>query len=232
MVYLTGDTHGNFIRVKDFCRKMEPTTDDIMIVLGDAGVNYFGEQSSDNKLKKMLSQLPITIFCIHGNHEARPWHLKSYHLIDWHGGKVWVEDKYPNILFAKDGEVYDFNGKKAIVIGGAYSVDKYYRLTRGMNWFNDEQPSDEIKMDVEKKLDEIGYKVDFVFSHTSPLSYEPREWFLQGLDQSSVDKSTEIWLDEIHSKLKCDRWYCGHYHGSKEIDEFKFMFEDFCMLGD
>ena len=29
------------------------------------------------------------------------------------------------------GEVYDFNGNSCIVIGGAYSVDKYYRLARG-----------------------------------------------------------------------------------------------------
>ena len=43
---------------------------------------------------------------------------------------VWVEDKYPNLLFAKDGEVYDFDGYKCLVIGGAYSVDKYWRIFR------------------------------------------------------------------------------------------------------
>lgn len=31
---------------------------------------------------------------------------------------------------------------KTIVIGGAYSVDKFYRLSKGYNWFEDEQPSD------------------------------------------------------------------------------------------
>lgn len=41
---------------------------------------------------------------------------------------------------------------KTIVIGGAYSVDKFYRLSKGYNWFEDEQPSDEIKAYVESNL--------------------------------------------------------------------------------
>ena len=69
----------------------------------------------------------------------------EYKSQEWNGGKVWVEEAYPNILFAKDGEIYDIAGMKTIVIGGAYSVDKFYRLSKGYNWFEDEQPSDEIK---------------------------------------------------------------------------------------
>lgn len=48
-----------------------------------------------------------------------------------------------NILFAKDGEVFDFDGLQAIVIGGAYSADKHLRLARGWSWFADEQSSAE-----------------------------------------------------------------------------------------
>ena len=61
MVYLTGDTHGDFRRIKQFCFKVEPSLDDTLIILGDAGINYYGEER-DCKLKKTLSQLPITIF--------------------------------------------------------------------------------------------------------------------------------------------------------------------------
>ncbi len=85
------------------------------------------------------------MLCIHGNHEMRPETVPSYHEAPWHGGSVYVEDEFPNLLFAKDGEVYDLDGQKAIVIGGAYSVDKWYRLQCDLNWFPDEQPSDEIK---------------------------------------------------------------------------------------
>ena len=156
-------------------------------------------------------------------------------LVDFLGGKVWVEEEYPNILFAKDGEIFDFevNGAiyKSIVIGGAYSVDKHYRLMMGWSWFSDEQPNKEIKDFVENQLDKHNWDIDIVLSHTCPKYYEPVEWFLSGLDQSTVDKSTEIWLDNIFEKLNFKKWYCGHYHGSKKIDGFQFMFLDFDSFG-
>ena len=57
--------------------------------------------------------------------------------------------------------------------------------------------------------------------------YAPVEVFLPGIDQSTVDKSTEEWLATIESKLHYERWYCGHYHTRKQIDKMQFMFEDF-----
>lgn len=50
------------------------------------------------------------------------------------------------------------------------------------------------------------------------------------IDQSSVDKSTEQWLDTIESRLHYERWYCGHYHTDKEIDKIRFMFQDYALL--
>lgn len=75
-------------------------------------------------MKKLLSELPITLFCLHNNHENRPQNITSYAEEEWHGGIIFVEEKYPNLLFAKDGEIFDLDGNKYIIIGGAYSVDK------------------------------------------------------------------------------------------------------------
>ena len=234
MVYITGDTHGDFTRIMYFCRRMKTTKDDIMIVLGDAGINYC-LNNRDIMLKKQLAKMPITLFCIHGNHEARPANIDTYKEIEWHGGIVYIEEEYPNIIFAKDGEVYDFEtesgiNKKCIVIGGAYSVDKYYRLRNGWEWFEDEQPSDEIKKYVESQLEKYNWEVDIVLTHTCPICYEPIEWFLKGLDQSTVDKTTEMWLGNIEFKLKYNKWYCGHYHGEKKIAKMQFMFESIDVL--
>ena len=233
MVYIRGDTHGSFSDVWDFCCKMHTSKEDILIILGDAGINYHLD-NNDKRLKEILAYFPITFFCVHGNHEARPANINTYRLTDWKGGKVWVEDKYPNILFAKDGEVFQFETDDGIldcmVIGGAYSVDKYYRLRNGWQWFEDEQPSDEIKAFVEEQLENRNWTVDVVLSHTCPVKYEPVEWFLKGLDQSSVDKSTENWLNEIENNLDYKKWYCGHYHGHKQIDKMEFMFEHFDIL--
>lgn len=224
-IYITGDTHGDFTLFPAFCHRMKTTTEDIMIVLGDAGLNYYANRK-DQERQEEVSKIPITFFCIHGNHEMRPEHVKGYQLIDWHGGKVWQKEEYPNILFAKDGEIYEIGGKKVIVIGGAYSVDKYYRLARGYRWFEDEQPSEEIKKYVEEQLERVWWKVDVVLSHTSPYRYEPREVFLPGLDQSTVDDSTERWLDTIEEQLEYEKWYCGHFHTMKKIDKLQFMYHD------
>lgn len=281
MVYITGDTHGDFNRVIEFQRKMHLTKQDTLIILGDAGINYSGGMR-DVDCKEFLSTFPFTIFCIHGNHEMRPTDVMGYTTKEYCGGTVYYEEDYPNILFAKDGEIYNLDGFKCLVIGGAYSVDKWHRVLsaynrihfmcpdllsadeyeralmmlrgqtndadgsickslekviamlpkNGYGWFESEQPSDEIKAYVESQIAKVDNTVDIVLSHTCPLKYEPTEVFLSGLDQSSVDKSTEEWMDKIESILSYKRWFCGHFHTIKKIDKMQFMFEDFDILHD
>ena len=224
MIYITGDKHADFREVFYFCYANETTLDDILIVLGDAGINYYANDK-DNELKNSLKEhYPITLFCIHGNHEERPENIKTYKTKKFHDGIVYYEEDYPNILVAKDGEIYNFNNKKVLVIGGAYSVDKYFRLARGYNWYESEQPSDETKNKVKSVLKDLDNKVDIILSHTCPYKYLPREMFLEGIDQSTVDNSTEYFLDEIEESTDYNLWYCGHYHTDKKIDKIIFMF--------
>lgn len=183
IVYLTGDTHGRFERIVDFCSRREMDRENTFVILGDAGLNFYGGLR-DALGKEQLAKLPCTFFCIHGNHEQRPGPELGYELSSYHGGQVWVQPQYPNLVFAIDGEVYDFCGHSCLVIGGAYSVDKYYRLAMGYGWWPDEQPSPQIKEKVERVLEERNWQVDVVFSHTCPLKYEPVEVFLPGIDQA------------------------------------------------
>lgn len=235
MVYLTGDTHGAFRRLEGFCERFNTTKDDILIILGDAGFNFDGYYY-DAKKKARVQALPITVFCIHGNHEMRPETLEYYRETKWHAGTVFVEDEFPDIFFAKDGEVYDFltsdgSTKKAIAIGGAYSVDKQYRILNNWGWWADEQPSKEIKKRVEQVLAERDWNIDIVLSHTVPEKYMPVENFISGVEQSSVDRTTEKWLEKIEAKLSYDKWYAGHFHCEKQVNEkFKIMFEGYCEL--
>lgn len=221
MIYITGDTHGKFARIEKFCQEFNTTKTDYLIILGDAGINYFGLE--DNELKSYLESLPITFLLVYGNHEERPENIKTYKTKNFCNGIVYYEEEYSNILFAKDGEIYNLNNKSVLVIGGAYSVDKEYRLTFGYQWYESEQPSEETK---EKILDIVNKnkEVDIVLSHTCPYKYIPREVFLSGIDQSKVDNSTEYFLDEVENKLIYKKWYCGHYHTEKQIDKIEFMF--------
>ena len=42
MIYITGDTHGDFSRIAHFCVLMNTKQDDIMIIPEDAGINFYG----------------------------------------------------------------------------------------------------------------------------------------------------------------------------------------------
>ena len=225
MVYITGDIHGEVYRVSEMIEKYEITPNDIIVILGDVGMNYYGNKHGDRRNKKRLNNFDIPILCIHGNHEMRPETLITYREEPWMGGTVYFEEEFPNLFFAKDGEIYDLEGIKAIAIGGAYSVDKWYRLQRNIHWFPDEQPSIEIKTRVEKKLDELNWQVDTVLTHTCPYGYIPREAFMSYVNQSTVDNSTELWLDTLEKKLNYKAWYCGHWHIEKRIDKIHFLFE-------
>lgn len=217
MIYITGDTHRDFSRIY----KLEKDSDNMLIVLGDVGINYYLNEE-DKNCKEHLKKLNLKLFCVRGNHEERPENISTYKEVEMFGEKVFIEEEYPNLIFAKDGEIYNIDGKKILVIGGAYSVDKQYRLLHGYKWFKDEQLT---KKEMDTILDKVkGKHFDIVLTHTCPYKYEPREVFMQGLDQSKVDKSMEHFLDKIEENINYDKWYCGHYHTEKQVDKLEFMF--------
>lgn len=217
MIYITGDTHRDFSRFYN----LNENEDDMLIVLGDAGINYF-LNDEDIRYKEYLKKFKLKLFCIRGNHEERPENINTYKEVEMFGGKVFIEEDYPNLIFAKDGEIYNIGGKSVLVIGGAYSIDKEYRLLYGHKWFKDEQLTKE-EMDI--ILEKVkGRHFDIVLTHTCPYKYEPREVFMKGFDQSKVDKSMERFLDKIEEGITYDKWYCGHYHTEKKIDKLEFMF--------
>ena len=126
------------------------------------------------------------------------------------------------MVYIIDGDIFDIDGKQCLVIGGAYSVDKFYRLRMGYHWWPDEQPTPTIRAYVEEQI--RNRKVDVIFSHTCPFKYIPTECFLPGIDQSKVDNSTEQWLDTIEDALDYETWYMGHWHIDKRIDRMHFLF--------
>ena len=227
MIYYTGDIHGNNDRIVEFCHRFSFTSEDVIVILGDVGANYYRDEK-DRALKESFARLPPTILCIHGNHEIRPRNIPTYKTMDWHGGTVWYEDEYPNLLFAKDGEIYDLDGVSHLVIGGAYSVDKFYRIARNYGWWEDEQPSEDIKAYVEAQV--TNHHVDVILSHTCPFKYEPTEVFLPFIDQSQVDAGTEHWLDTIEERADYKAWLCGHWHVDKRIDKLWFLYHSFVSI--
>ena len=240
--FITGDKHRHFDRVKEFCREINTRRKDVLIILGDAGFNYYDDKRDDD-LKKEISALNITLFCLHGNKENRPQNVGTYGIRSFCGGKVYYEPKYPNIYFAIDGEIYTFEGKKYMVVGGAHSVDKMRCLEEGTPFWYDEMPDDTVKATVELNLQKEENKIYGIMTHTCPIDYLPTEMFMSTRQNASIkrkprkakskklfkpdiDRSTEIWLGELEKKLDYEVWFCGHYHVDKQIDKVQMMWRD------
>ncbi len=240
--FITGDKHRNFDRVKEFCHNMNTKRKDVLIVLGDAGFNYYDDKR-DDELKGEVSALNITLFCLHGNKENRPQNVGTYGVRSFCGGRVYYEPKYPNIYFAMDGEIYTFEGKKYMVVGGAHSVDKMRCLEEKKPFWEDEMPDEFTKAKVERVLLEENNEIFGMMTHTCPIHYLPTEMFMstrqsavikrkprkaksKKLFKPDIDRSTEEWLGDLETKLHYQVWFCGHYHIDKQLDKVYMMYHE------
>ena len=158
--YLCGDIHGKYTGIWNFVhRHGEDSFDgtDKIIILGDAGFNFYLNDPkyrsgrADEYFKKKMSSFPFTYYVVRGNHEERPSVVADAYGDKWEmiydeevDGSVWVEKKFPNIRYFLDSPaVYRIADRNALVMGGAYSVDKYYRLMNGWSWFEQEQMTED-----------------------------------------------------------------------------------------
>lgn len=225
-VLITGDIHGRLGRLQQIDTTLYPPEETALIILGDAGFNYYLD-SRDKRMQRQACQSGYTFYCVRGNHEARPADIDSITIIydDFVRGEVEYDPNFPNIRYFLDGGSYVINDQRVLVIGGAYSVDKEYRLLQGWQWFENEQLSDlECENILNSICDRINYH--FVLTHTCPYSWEPRELFLSMIDQSKVDDSTERWLEEVEKKVHYDFWLFGHFHGNKIVNSNAAMLYD------
>ena len=247
-VFITGDKHGNFIspddyqKIDHFCEQFDTDTTDVMIVLGDHGMTYYSptDKRTINGFKK-LAKFPITFIMIRGNHDQRPCHyttaLPEYIETPAYSGrfsKLQGKLECKNVLFTEEYGWYTFAGNRVFVVGGAYSVDKYYRLEmydigfHDYHWFHAEQLSANEMIDAEKTYFKYIDLPHIVMSHTCPINYEPQEMFLGGI--GDVDKSMEIWLGGLEFPGKYSKWYCGHFHTDKTVGNARFLYHDIIEL--
>lgn len=209
--FITGDTHRNFSRFKHY----ENNSDNVIIILGDAGFNFCLNHHDDDLKKFITNKYKFTIYCVRGNHEARPQNVSGmlYAYDENVSGWVYYQPEYPTIRYFSDYGIYWINNYRVAVIGGAYSVDKFYRLSIGAQWFSDEQLSPEEMNDCRRYFAAAGpAKFDLVLTHTCPISWKPTDLFLSNIDQSTINKSMENFLEEMKDRLNWKVWAFGHYH--------------------
>lgn len=243
-VYISADIHGDKNRIYDIISQLPHLSkEDTVIIAGDAGLEY--DNYDMGATKKAMNKMPCSWLIMRGNHDncyyANHWQDDDWHIdTTLYNAPVVIQDKYPNIHYIMDeGGIYNVQGNKILFLPGAYSIDKDYRLIKGWPYNPREQLTEEDFIDLYDDFMESDTAIDYVVSHTCPLQLEPhiQYLFLDFIDQSSVDKRTEKWLDKFYNQVIQEKqfkhWYFGHFHDTKQItDKVTMLYRSVKELGE
>lgn len=218
MLYITGDTHGNFDRILKWTETTNLNKDkDFLFILGDFGYIWDNKRTSFEKDNlDFISCLPFTTLFIDGNHDNHE-RLNSMRVVNFSGGKA--HKVYDSIYHLMRGQVYEIAGKRIFTFGGASSIDKHLR-TEGVSWWKEEEFNYHEANTAYENLNKIGWEVDYVLTHSAPFSIRYK------LFEDNKPSSTERMLEAILRNIKFKRWYFGHYHIDKKMDNFTAMYEN------
>ena len=218
MLYITGDTHGSFERILKWTETTNLNKDkDFLFILGDFGYIWDNKRTSFEKDNlDFISCLPFTTLFIDGNHENHE-RLNSMRVVNFSGGKA--HKVYDSIYHLMRGQVYEIAGKRIFTFGGASSIDKHLR-TEGISWWKEEEFNYHEANTAYENLNKVGWEVDYVLTHSAPFSIRDK------LFESNKPSSTERMLEAMLRNIKFKRWYFGHYHIDKKMDNFTAMYEN------
>ena len=249
MIYITGDTHSRFSRFsrKHFPEQADMTKDDCVIIAGDFGGIWYPlrdtkhRKAEDYNLDE-LNKRPFTTLFIPGNHENYARLMSDeFPTVIWKGGTV--KQIRPSILMLMRGEMYEIDGARLFAFGGARSHDmqdglldmedaewkqkakrlrhqgkRYYRV-KGLSWWEEELPTAQEMRHGLDTLEACGWAADYVITHCAPTS------ILAMMDRGDADELTD-YLEAIRQHLQYRKWYYGHYHENREIDDRHMLLYD------
>lgn len=246
MIYITGDTHGDYSRFTKSAFPLQDTLtkDDYVIICGDFGI------WDNSKVEKhnfdFLENRPFTTLFVDGNHENYDL-LQKFPVEKWHGGDV--QFIRPSVIRLMRGNLYDIDGKSFFVMGGAASHDiqdgildprkkdyhrkkarldrhgrKYYRV-KGISWWEQELPSDDEYKKAEKTLNDCGWSVDYILTHCAP------DFIVEGVFKINERNRLTQFLGEVGQKCEFKKWFFGHYHRDLKIgDRFYLLYKQIIAL--
>lgn len=231
MIFVTGDTHGDWmsrLKTDSFPEQKEMNKDDYVIVCGD-----FGIWDNSNKEKHNLDWLEdktFTTLFVSGNHSNYDI-LDSLPVAEWHGGKVNVIR--PSVIHLMRGQVFEIEEMLFFAFGGASSHDisagilepddpgfkakkkrldkdplSQYRINH-ISWWERELPSDDEMNEGLMNLQKSENNVDYIVTHS------PYTSLLKQMDGGSGLYNSDCltdYLQKIKEKVDFKHWFFGHMH--------------------
>ena len=239
MIYVTGDTHGDWmsrLNMNAFPEQKQMTKDDYVIICGDFGI--WDNSKSENYNLDWLNSRNFSTLFVDGNHSNFNI-LNSLPVEEWHGGNVsFIRE---SVIHLKRGQVFEIQGKKFFTFGSAKSHDiqdgildpddfddydefretwkrwdkqgKMFRV-KNITWWSEEMPNKDEMMDGIHNLEEHDWKVDYIITHCPPASIVA----LLGHGLYEQDELTK-YLEEIRCNTEYKRWFAGHFHINKAVND-------------
>lgn len=172
-VMFAGDTHGNLSHCRYLIQVAVKERAYILFILGDFG--YWEHMQEGviflDKLNKLAEDNGITVYFLDGNHDNLDYLIKMYDGVEFlnEDGSIRIRD---SIVYMPRGLRWNWAGVRFIALGGAYSVDKEYRLLlehkskrrAGTLWFPGEEMTDS---EMEQILRDDS-PVDIMLAHDKP----------------------------------------------------------------
>jgi 3-oxoacid CoA-transferase subunit A len=226
-ILFSGDFHANAVNEIESITKTKlqvkyPDKYDSIkyhIILGDGGFEWPGNNINDNFNYKELSQRPFPILCVIGNHEPFLGMVNVPEVDIGIGGKICkIKDK-PFIAYLKRGKVYNIDGFKMLILGGALSIDKIKRV-KNISWWENEYWSEQEKHDIFSLL-ETDNTFDYVISHTGPDRINKLLFMDFSVYSPKFADKVALLNDTIHDKINFTEWWCGHWHADIDYQDAK-----------
>ncbi len=179
-ILMAGDTHGDASHVRHLLSVAQLQRCDRIFVLGDFGYwEHTGEgRNFLNRVDIHADLKDIPIYFLDGNHDKTSLLLETYDVYDDgdSDGFLLVREY---VRYARRGLTWIWDDVEFIALGGAYSVDKQWRLDREAKsglpeslWFPEEEMTDE---EMNEILDQRHTRsVDVMLAHDKPRSSAPR----------------------------------------------------------
>lgn len=230
-VLLSGDTHGDENHVRWLLQHAKKVGADALFVLGDFGVwDHMDAGAFTGGVSKWAQRLEVPVFFLPGNHD-------NYDLLfQWEADKPRTRDGFlevrPGLFYSPRGHRWTWGGTRFMSLGGAYSVDKRWRVqqdhttvfraemhkdqgrtlrpieryalqTGQLSWWSQEEISQE-ELDYALRPGEI----DILLTHDKPRLSHP-DWNRKDLEECWSNQEA---IQEVVDAKKPKLLVHGHLH--------------------
>lgn len=197
-----GDTHADATFTANVLKAAKELDIHTVVQLGDFGFSFDKNQLAS--IGAWLDRDETNLFYwIDGNHDQHDY-LDG--LTATHGKDKPIPHFHDRMLYCPRGSTWTIGGQTCMAMGGAYSIDKAYRVLGKSYWSQEMITQDDV--------DRVkGKHVDIMFTHDAPMTEYLEEWlrrFGYKVDHNSADN--RHLLTQVVNEVRPEHLFHGHYH--------------------